>query len=115
MAPDKGKTRVALCLRGGPHQRRLSTWFRLQAKALDMGVSGVATEIRVHAGAEGIRMTGLPHLYPHPNRMDEVVLAQHWRDLVTEIAEWRHASGGERRMWRRRALADIAAWKRRSA
>jgi hypothetical protein len=58
-------------------------------------------------------MSGLPHLYPHPNRMDEIVLAQHWRELTREIAEWRQASGTLRRMWRRRALADIMAWKAR--
>jgi hypothetical protein len=60
-------------------------------------------------------MTGLPHLYPHPNRMDEIVQAQQWRELVTEISEWQQASGRLRRMWRRRALADIMAWKRRGA
>jgi hypothetical protein len=37
--------------------------------------------------------------------------AQRLRDMLAAVEEWRHASGGERRIWRRSAMAEIRDWR----
>lgn len=61
-------------------------------------------------------MTGLSHLSPNPWDMGEIIRAQAWDDITLALRAYRAApTFAERRRYRRRALAFIAAWKRQKA